>query len=501
MSPFLSSLLSTLGVWIPRVLAALLILLIGWIVAKIVAGIIRKLLAVIKLDNRLGKLMQGSQAPALRIEDLIATILYYVILFIAVLAALNVLGLTQITTLFSRMLDKLFAYLPNVAYAAVLVLVAWLVATVLRAIVVRVLSATGLDRRLGAKAGTQSTPPVSAAIGEAVYWLVWLLFLPVILTVLGFIGLLVPVQNMINELLAFLPNLLAAVIIVILGLFVARVVQRIVTSALQAFGADALSNRLGLGNVLGKPNLSGLLGYIVYVLIIIPVVIAALNALNLQYLAQPISEMLNKALAWLPNIFAAILLLAVAYLIGRVLADVVATLLRNAGFDKILARLGVGQSGEDGQTSLSQVVGYLILVAIMLVAAQIAAGMLGWSELVGLINTLIAFLARVALAVVVLAIGIFLSNLAAKVILTTNLEEKRLLALLARVAIVAFAAAMALEQTGIASNIINLGFGLILAGVALALALAFGLGGRDVAKYQLVRWYKSVESELEEKKE
>ena len=158
--------------------------------------------------------------------------------------------------------------------------VAWLVATVLKAVVVRVLSATGLDKRLGDQAGAETPPPVSTAIGEAVYWLVWLLFLPIILGVLGFAGLLAPVQNMINGLLAFLPNLLAAVVIVH-----RRPLRRAHPAAGRRFGAARLrrgcAERRGWAcrRFLGKSNLSGLLGYVVYV-IAIPVVIAALNALN-----------------------------------------------------------------------------------------------------------------------------------------------------------------------------------------------------------------------------
>ena len=398
------------------------------------------------------------------------------------------------------MFDRVFGYLPKIAYAVVLALIAWLVATLLRAVVVRVLSATGVDKRLGGQAGTQAPPPISAAIGEAVYWLVWLLFLPVILNVLGFVGLLAPVQNMISGLLAFLPNLLAAAVIFIVGIFIARILQRVVASALHAFGADALSERVGLAKFLGEMNLSGLLGYVVYVIVFIPVVIAALNALQLQYLVQPISDMLNKALGWIPNILSAVIVLAVAYFIGRILSDIVVTLLKNTGLDSLATRAGLVAAEGESQTSLSQVVGYLVLVAIMLIAAQIAAGILQWAEFVVLVSAIIAFLGRIVLAVAVLAVGIYLANLTSKIILATNLDQKRLLAMLARVAIVAFAAIMALEQTGIASTVVNMAFGVLLGGVALAIALAFGLGGRDVAKYQLVRWYKGVEAELEEKK-
>ena len=116
----------------------------------------------------------------------------------AVLAALNALGLTQITAMFTVMLSQVFAYLPRVAYALVLAIVAWIVARFLRAIVSKLLHGVGADKRVAEPAGMEPAP-VSTAIGEAVYWLVWLLFLPVILAVLGLVGILLPIQAMLTR--------------------------------------------------------------------------------------------------------------------------------------------------------------------------------------------------------------------------------------------------------------------------------------------------------------
>ena len=192
----------------------------------------------------------------------------------------------------------------------------------------------------------------------------------------------------------------------------------------------------------------------------------------------------------------AAVVLAVAFLIGRVIADVVTTLLTNAGFDKLVARLSLGQVSETPGTSPSKIVGWVVLAVIMLFGALAAASMLGWTAMVVILNAFIAFLARLLVGLIILVVGIFLANLAAKLILSTGLEQKRVLALLARIAIIVFAVAMALDQIGVANDIVNLAFGLILAGAALAAALAFGLGGQDVAKFQLVRMVKSAEASL-----
>ena len=261
-------------------------------------------------------------------------------------------------------------------------------------------------------------------------------------------------------------------------------------SALHAFGLDALSERVGLSKYLGKPNLSGLIGYIVYILVLIPVIIAALNVTGLTYLAAPLSDMLNQILLAIPKFFMAVVVLAIAFLIGRVIADIVTTLLTNAGFDKLVARFSLGQVSEAPAVSPSKIVGWLVLVIIMIFGSLATASMLGWTAMVLILNAFIAFLARLFLGFIILVIGIYLANLATKLIMSTGLAQKRVLALLARISIIVFAVAMALDQIGVANDIVNMAFGLILAGAVLAGALAFGLGGQDVAKFQLVRMYK-----------
>ena len=350
MQTIFDSFIAALSVWLPAIVAALAILLIGWIIAKILAAITARLLRWAKLDERLAKGMEGTGEQPASVENLITKIVFYLIMFIAILGALNALGMTQITALFNDMFTTVFVYLPRVLYALVLAIIAWFVARILRAIVTRVLSRVGVDKRVSEPAGV-APAPISSAIGEAVYWLVWLLFLPAILGVLGLTGILAPVEAMMTSLLGVLPQLLAAAVIIIVGLFAARILQRIVTSALQAFGLDALSERVGISRYLGKPNLSGLLGYIVYIIVLIPVLIAALNVTGLTFLAAPLSAMLNQVLLAIPKIFMAAVVLTVTFFIGRVIADVVTTLLTNAGFDGLVARVSLGEVSETPKTS------------------------------------------------------------------------------------------------------------------------------------------------------
>jgi len=485
------------GAYIPSLVGALIILVIGWLVAVVVSAIVRGALRRTELDDRLARWIFGEEeAKAIETERWIAKGVYYLIMLFVLIAFFQVLGLTLITQPLNQLLMQVFQYAPRLLGAGLLLLIAWIVASVLRLVVLRVLRAAKLDERLGTQAGLEEEErvPLTQTIANAVYWLVFLLFLPAILNALALQGLLEPVQGMINKILGFLPNIFAAGLILVIGWFVARIVQRIVTNLLAAVGADQLSERVGLAPVLGKQRLSGLLGLVVYVLILIPVLIAALNALALEAITRPATNMLNAILTALPAIFAAILVVAIAYVVGRVVAGLITNLLTGAGFNAILARLGLGKEPAEEERTPSEIVGYLVLVAIMLLASIEALRLLGFGSVAGLVTQFTAFAGRVILGLSIFALGLYLSNLAAKTIQASGAAQAGLLALAARVSILVLAGAMALRQMGLANEIINLAFGLLLGAIAVAVALAFGLGGREIAARELEKWLQSARS-------
>ncbi len=493
------------GIWgpvvsqIPNLIAALIILIVGWVIALIVSGVVRGVLRRTKLGARVaGWLGKGEGSQAAQAEEWVAKGVFYLIMIFVLVAFFQTLNLTLITEPLNRLLVQVFQYLPQVLGALILALIAWGVATLLRFLVSRVVTATKLEQRLGGQAAAepgQQRASLAQTLGTAVYWLVFLFFLPGIVGALGLQGLLQPIQSMLDKLMAFLPNLLGAALIFVIGWFIARIVQRIVTSVLAAIGTDRLSERIGLARVLGTKTLSGLIGLIVYVLILIPVLIAGLNALALDAVTQPASDLLNKVLAAFPNIFAAALLLVISYVIAHLVAGLVSSLLAGLGFDGLPARLGLAAGTKEGQTAPSAVVGVIVLVAIMLFAATEASQLLGFAALAVLITEFTVFASHVILGLIIFALGLYLSSLAAKAILATGASQARLLALASRGAILVLAGAMALRQMGLANEIINLAFGLLLGAIAVALALAFGLGGREIAGRELQNWLNTKSKE------
>jgi hypothetical protein len=301
-----------------------------------------------------------------------------------------------------------------------------------------------------------------------------------------------------------------------IGWLIARIVRNIVTNLLAATGTDQLGARFGLRRTANTQSLSWLIGTIVYVLILIPTAVAALEALEIQAISAPAVAMLNQILTALPQIFTAALILIAAYAIGRFVADLVTNILAGLGFDRIFQWIGLqapratvvtpptgletpdleGRTLTDRQslTSLparspSEIAGIVVLVGIMLFAIVAAVDILRIPALTEIVRELLVVFGRLLIGLAVFAVGLYLANTAYNLILSSGTNQARILAQAARVAIIALVTSMALQQIGIATNIVNLAFGLLLGSIAVAIAIAFGWGGRNVAAAQLEEWF------------
>jgi hypothetical protein len=492
--------------YLPYLLAGIGVLVVGWLVAWVAAAITRKVAARMLAGDRFGASMGRRPEEAQRLAHWVGAAVFWLILALAVIGALSVLQLTALSESLRQAVDVILRYVPRLIAAGVLLLVAWLTAEVLRWIIVRALGKANLEQRLGAAHDTPvTTPPgkgpattpaphgIAKSVGEVVYWLVFLLFLPAILGTLALQGILAPVQNMVDKVLAFLPHILVAVMILVLGWFFASILRRIVIGILTAAGADRLGPRIGLKAGGGQSgSISYVVGWTVFLLVLIPVFLAALDALQLQALTQPTSEMLGRFLNAIPNIFAAALVLVIAYVVGRIISQMVTRILEAAGFDALPAKLGLGETAPQSQWAASRLAGYLVLAAIILFATATSLELLGFVILSGILESFVYLAGRILLGLVIFALGLFLAGIVGGAIASRKMEHARVWALTARIGILFLAGAMALRQMGLADEIISLAFGLTFGAAAVAAAIAFGLGGRDLAGRKLQEWDKSL---------
>lgn len=480
-SQFLGSLQGTLGDSTPKILGAIAILIIGWLAAVIIRMVIRKGLGAVGLNEKIA----GSTDSKMDIESGVAAGGFWLVIVMALVAVFNALDLTVVSGPLEGLANKVFDFIPQLAAGGALIFVAWLIATIVRMLVTKVLGATSIDDKLSAEAGMR---PMSKSAGDILYWLVFLVFLPAILGAFNMQGLLEPVQDMVNKMLNMLPNIFGAAVIGFVGWFVAKILRDLVSNLLTAVGADKLGETAGLK---GTMTLSKLLGMIVFIFVFVPALIAALNALQIDVISEPATEMLGMMMAAIPNIFAAAIILATAFFVSRFIANILSNLLGGVGFDNLPAKLGLGDQAT-GSITPSNLVGKIVVFFIMLFASVEAAGRLGFTKVSDLVGTFIQFGGQVLLGTVILAVGFWLSNLAHTTILRVSGKSASAVAGIARFAILGLVAAMGLRAMGIADDIVNIAFTLILGAIAVAIALSFGLGGREAAGKQMEYWLEKM---------
>jgi Kef-type K+ transport system membrane component KefB len=143
----------------------------------------------------------------------------------------------------------------------------------------------------------------------------------------------------------------------------------------------------------------------------------------------------------------------------------------------------------------SELLGIIVLVAIMLVASLTAVDILQIAALKEVVGAILLIAGQVLIALIVFAVGLYFANLAFELIAASGSRQAKILAQTARIAIITLVSAMALQEMGIAPNIVNLAFGLLLGSIAVAMAIAFGLGSKDIAAAQLQEWIDSFKKD------
>ncbi len=342
---------------------------------------------------------------------------------------------------------------------------------------------------------------VGSQIGTLAYWIVWLVGLVVALQPLELGGVLEPVEELTTNVFAFVPNIIGAGLILFFGVIVATIVRRIVETALLAINADEWFAKAGVGNITGTDasvasgaapatataergtSLSKALGIIVFVLIIIPVATAALQALELNSISDPLVAILQDVAFFIPRAIAAALILGVAFFIGRWVKEWLEQVLEALGLDNAVSGSGL----VPGSVRATRVIGTIVLTAIMLVAAVAAVDVLEIDSLEAMVSEVVALGARVIFGLVIIGIGVMLARVLVN-IMSSSTGETGLLATILKWLIIALFVAMGLKFMEIADEIVVIAFAAILGSAAVAAAIAFGLGGRPTAHKLLERW-------------
>ncbi|MDD5064361.1 MAG: hypothetical protein PHQ35_06330 [Phycisphaerae bacterium] len=204
-------------------------------------------------------------------------------------------------------------------------------------------------------------------------------------------------------------------------------------------------------------------------------------------IAEPVRQMLTKILAYLPILLGALVILIVGWLVAKAIRGVINWLLKVVRFDMLADKAGITEVLRKGDLKVSarEVVSGVVYWLIIIMVLVMAVDALGLPKASDVLASLFAYVPNVIAALLVLVVAMFLASFVSGIVRTAagnaNLPKPQLLAGICRWAIIIFAVTIALEQLGIAPLLVTATFNIILGGIVLALALAFGLGGKDAA--------------------
>ena len=204
---------------------------------------------------------------------------------------------------------------------------------------------------------------------------------------------------------------------------------------------------------------------------------------------------LDAFFGFVPQLIGAIVILIVGYIVAKILQAVVARVLKAVGFDGWMERGGIKQFFDRAQTreTPATVLGKLAFWFVFIIAITMAADALGIRQVSEVLAQLIAYIPSIIAAILILVLAALLANFLSG--LVRGATNSDLLANIARYAIIVYAVFAALTELGIAVQLTAPTFLIVLGGAVLAAAIAFGWGGRDVAKDIIERHYDRQQDE------
>lgn len=380
--------------------------------------------------------------------------------------------------------------LEKVAIAIVILILTWIIARIVRWAITKVVARVKVLQR-----ESHDGESLGDAIGTIASLLVWLFGLIAILQVFALDRVLAPIQGMLGTILTYIPNIVAAGFVFFIGFVIAKIVRQITQTGLDSTGLDRHMARLtdrAAAEGLTDPatpsaegtattgtgtttRLSTILANLVFAVILIVVTIASLQILGISAISDPAQSMLQVILDAIPRIIAAVILLGIGYLIARFAGQLLESTLRGFGADRTIAGLGVVPEGR----SASSIIATIAQVAIMLFFAVMAAQVLAFPAITNILEEILALGGRVLFGGAIIAAGVLIAGLLRRTVGPGTAGN------VIYWATTALFVAMGLKYMGIADSIINLAFGAVVVGAALAAALAYGLGGRDAAARSL----------------
>ncbi|MBE6667641.1 MAG: hypothetical protein E7607_04985 [Ruminococcaceae bacterium] len=366
---------------------------------------------------------------------------------------------------------------------------AWLVSW----LVVKLLKLVKLDKKFekwGINEGTFGTS--MKFVGKLVYLIVFLLFLPSALEAIGVTSVSSPINGFVSKFIDYIPNIIAAVILIYIGILIAQILGQIVSVLLKKTKIDSFIKRKDVDDEKKVILLSDVLVKILMGVIILVAIVAALGVLNIEAISAPAIGIVSSIFGAVPKIILAAVVVSVGIFVASLACGFLYNVLIATNFDNVVKKI----IPQFNFSATKIVVNIVRTIIIIFVAAQ-GIEALNLSILTMIVTAVVAYLPLVIKAAVVLLVAFIGANFLEALILKSRPAYAGL-AKIVKVAVFTVAGFMILSQLEIASVIVNTAFIVTISAIAISFALAFGLGGKDFAKKTLDKVDEKIEKTCEE---
>lgn len=321
-------------------------------------------------------------------------------------------------------------------------------------------------------------------IGNLVFAVVFLLFLPGALDKLGVDSVASPISGMARKFVEFIPRIIAAIIILVFGYFLSKLARDILKVILQKTRIDSLQKKIGVRSAKNSASFSGIISNIVFALLMIIFVIAALQALQLYAISDPASRMLETVFTYLPLLFAALIVIIIGIFIANIVGGLLENVIAGTGFDDRIGEIMPKNKAGEPAIAFSKLLGIIVKAVIIIFFVVAGLRIMNIEVLTKIGTTIIAYMPNILAAIIVFLIAWFVADKLSKLILKASPDSEGL-AKGVKAVVYIIAAFMILSQLHIASNIVHILFTALVIGLAAAFAIAFGVGGRHWASRKL----------------
>ena len=324
---------------------------------------------------------------------------------------------------------------------------------------------------------------LASPIGSLIKAVLTIFVLMAVLQHFGLTNVLAPLQEMVNEFTSAVPNIIGAGVIAYAGWIIAKIVSELAGIGLSKVDGQ-IAQRTGNSDI----KISGFGSAFIFGGILLPITVSALGVLNIPAISDPASAMIQELMAAVPNIVGAGIILLVTYFVAKFVVFMLTGLLEGANINALPAKLGITGLFTESFTPMKLIGGAIILFS-MLAASTAAVNILGIDVISNVFAKVLEFGGGLLVGGLILVIGNFLSLIAYDKMSEGGGSG---IANIARIAILGLVLAMGLKSMGLADNIVNMAFGFTIGSVAVAAALAFGLGGKDAAKAVADGWAQKI---------